>query len=110
MPSEPCWVEKTLADSQAPVVAASDYMQALPDGIREWVKADYSVLGTDGYGRSDTREALRSFFEIDRHHITATALSAQVRAGKMDAETARSAIQALPGVAKAVDSAPPWTR
>ena len=110
MPSEPCWVEKTLADSQAPVVAASDYMQALPDGIREWVKAHYSVLGTDGYGRSDTREALRSFFEIDRHHITATALSAQVRAGKMDAEAARSAIQALPGVAKAVDSAPPWTR
>ena len=51
-----------------PIVAASDYMRAVPDMIRTWVPRRYVSLGTDGFGRSDTRAALRSFFEVDRHH------------------------------------------
>ncbi|HEY4094616.1 MAG TPA: hypothetical protein VGM33_03855, partial [Baekduia sp.] len=57
-------------------VAATDYLRALPDGIREWVDAPYTVLGTDGFGRSDYRKALRRFFEVDRYHVVVAALHA----------------------------------
>jgi pyruvate dehydrogenase E1 component len=70
------FVERCLGDAGAPVVAATDYIRALPDGIRPWVRAPYTVLGTDGYGRSDYRKALRRFFEVDRHHIVVAALHA----------------------------------
>jgi pyruvate dehydrogenase E1 component len=59
-----------------PIVAASDYVSALPDLIRPWIRDRYVVLGTDGFGRSDTRAALRRFFEVDRHAIAVAALSA----------------------------------
>jgi pyruvate dehydrogenase E1 component len=59
-----------------PVVAASDYIRALPDMIRPWVEGPYTVLGTDGFGRSDYRKALRRFFEVDRHHVAVAALHA----------------------------------
>ncbi|HWH93948.1 MAG TPA: pyruvate dehydrogenase (acetyl-transferring), homodimeric type, partial [Baekduia sp.] len=59
-----------------PVVAASDYIRALPDSIRPWVDAPFTVLGTDGFGRSDYRKALRRFFEVDRHHVAVAALHA----------------------------------
>ncbi|WCB92218.1 Pyruvate dehydrogenase E1 component [Baekduia alba] len=59
-----------------PVVAASDYIRALPDQIRPWVEAPFTVLGTDGFGRSDYRKALRRFFEVDRHHVVVAALHA----------------------------------
>ena len=73
----PSWVEECLGtDRGAPVVATSDYMKALPDGIREWVPGRFAVLGTDGYGRSDWRKELRSFFEIDRRHVVVAALQA----------------------------------
>jgi pyruvate dehydrogenase E1 component len=58
----------------APAIAATDYMRAVPDQIRQWVPGSYRVLGTDGYGRSDTRRALRDFFEIDRRYVTLAAL------------------------------------
>jgi pyruvate dehydrogenase E1 component len=67
------FVEQSLA-GEAPVVAATDYIRALPDGIRPWVRAPYTVLGTDGFGRSDYRKALRRFFEVDRHHVVVAAL------------------------------------
>ncbi|HEV3130266.1 MAG TPA: pyruvate dehydrogenase (acetyl-transferring), homodimeric type [Solirubrobacteraceae bacterium] len=60
--------------SDAPTVAATDYIRAFPDQIRQWVPGPYRVLGTDGYGRSDTRRALRRFFEVDRHHVVVAAL------------------------------------
>ena len=63
-----------LADTEAPVIAASDYVRAFADQIRQWVPAPYRVLGTDGFGRSDSREELRRFFEVDRHHIALAAL------------------------------------
>jgi pyruvate dehydrogenase E1 component len=70
------FVEQSLGGRPGPVIAATDYMRALPDGIRPWVSAPYTVLGTDGFGRSDYRRALRSFFEVDRHHVAVAALHA----------------------------------
>jgi pyruvate dehydrogenase E1 component len=73
---EVSYVERVLGDRNGPVVAATDYIRALPDGIRPWVDAPYTVLGTDGFGRSDYRKALRRFFEVDRHHVVVAALHA----------------------------------
>ncbi len=68
------WVTQCLGEVEAPVIAATDYMKAFADQIREWVPHPYRVLGTDGYGRSDTREKLRHFFEVDRRFIVVAAL------------------------------------
>ena len=70
------YVEQCLNDSQGPVVAATDYMKAFADQIRPFVHKRYIVLGTDGFGRSDTREKLRRFFEVDRRHVAVAALKA----------------------------------
>jgi pyruvate dehydrogenase E1 component len=70
------YVEQALGERTGPVVAATDYIRALPDSIRQWVDAPYTVLGTDGFGRSDYRKALRRFFEVDRHHVVVAALQA----------------------------------
>ena len=75
--AQPIYVSEQLADSQGPIIAASDYNQAYADQIREFVNGRrYVVLGTDGYGRSGTREQLRRFFEVDRYQIVLAALSA----------------------------------
>ena len=58
------------------MIAATDYMKAIADGIRPYVPARYKVLGTDGFGRSDYRRKLRSFFEVDRFHVAVAALKA----------------------------------
>ena len=70
------YVEESLGGRSGPVVAATDYLRALPDSIRPWVDAPFTVLGTDGFGRSDYRKALRRFFEVDRHHVAVAALHA----------------------------------
>ena len=72
------YVEDCLRDRAGPVIAATDYMKAYADQIRGFLPqaAHYSVLGTDGFGRSDTRRALRRFFEVDRHHVAVAALKA----------------------------------
>ena len=62
-------VETCLADTQGPVIAATDYMRLFAEQIRPLVPRRYVVLGTDGFGRSDTREKLRHFFEVDRHYV-----------------------------------------
>ena len=77
----------------SPVVAATDYMKALPDQIREFVPARYAVLGTDGFGRSDTRANLRRHFEVDRGMIACAALSALLSEGKVSAKDAKSALK-----------------
>ncbi|MCY0387987.1 pyruvate dehydrogenase (acetyl-transferring), homodimeric type [Robbsia sp. Bb-Pol-6] len=69
-------VEKLLAGTQGPVVAATDYIRAFAEQIRAFVPRRYTVLGTDGFGRSDTREKLRHFFEVDRYWVTIAALKA----------------------------------
>jgi pyruvate dehydrogenase E1 component len=70
------YVEQCLSKGRGPVIASTDYMKAIGDGIRPYVPARYKVLGTDGFGRSDYRRRLRSFFEVDRHHVVVAALKA----------------------------------
>jgi pyruvate dehydrogenase E1 component len=89
-PQRHSYVETCLADRPGPVIAATDYIRAFADQIRPYVPRRYRVLGTDGYGRSDYRARLRSFFEIDRHYITVAALRAladeeQIPASRVDA-------------------------
>src|SRR5919206_320067 len=79
--------------SAGPVIAASDYIRALPDLIRTWVPRRYVTLGTDGYGRSDTREALRRFFEVDRKAIVVSALKALADEERVPAEKGKQAIE-----------------
>jgi pyruvate dehydrogenase E1 component len=79
------WVAQVLNDR--PTVASSDYMKALPDGVREWVPGAFTSLGTDGYGRSDWRRELRRFFEVDRFYVTVAALQ------HVDPAKARQAIE-----------------
>jgi pyruvate dehydrogenase E1 component len=87
-----CWVEECLPADSGPVVAATDYMKALPDGIRPWIAGTYRALGTDGFGRSDFRRTLRSFFEVDRHHVAISALSALAEDGAVERRTVAEAI------------------
>jgi pyruvate dehydrogenase E1 component len=88
-------VEQLLKDREGPVVAATDYMRVVPDQIREWVGGRYVTLGTDGYGRSDSRAALRKHFEVDRNYITVAALKALADEGKVDQKTVIGAMQKL---------------
>jgi pyruvate dehydrogenase E1 component len=78
-PEEPArvsYVERALGKGVGPVIAATDYIKAIPDGIRPYVPARYKALGTDGFGRSDYRKRLRAFFEVDRYHVAVAALKA----------------------------------
>ncbi len=85
-------VQQCLGDTRGPVVAATDYMKNYADQVREFVKGTYTVLGTDGFGRSDTREKLRSFFEVDRYFITVAALDALVKENILDGTVVKEAI------------------
>jgi pyruvate dehydrogenase E1 component len=87
------YVQHCLAGQAGPFVAATDYMRTVPDQIREWVPGRYHVLGTDGYGRSDSRAALRDFFEVDRRWIAVAALKALADEGMLDVATVTSAIE-----------------
>ena len=78
------YVAQCLGDRQGPFVAATDYMRIVPDQIRPWVPGRYAVLGTDGYGRSDSRAALRASFEVDRRYIVVAALKALADDGTLD--------------------------
>ncbi|OLC68940.1 MAG: pyruvate dehydrogenase (acetyl-transferring), homodimeric type [Betaproteobacteria bacterium 13_1_40CM_4_64_4] len=95
------WVEKCLAPTKGPIVAASDYVRAVADLIRPYVPRPYVALGTDGFGRSDTRAALRAFFEVDAKHICIAALAA------LDSKLAADALHryGIDAVAR-----PPWER
>ena len=96
-----------LLPGRAPIVAASDYVRAWPELIAAHVQAPFVALGTDGFGRSDTRAALRRFFEVDRAAITVAALATLVAEGRFERERLAEAIDRY-GVA--ADSEPPWTR
>ena len=72
-PKKP-YVTQCLEQEEGVVVAASDYVKLLPDGIARWIPSGLTSLGTDGFGRSDYRKALRRFFEVDRHHVVVAAL------------------------------------
>jgi len=87
------YITELLGDSDAPVISSTDYMKAYSDQVREYVGATFVTLGTDGYGRSDTREKLREFFEVDRRYVTVAALHGLALDGKMDAKTVAKALQ-----------------
>ncbi len=93
-PARVPYVQRCLEKCEGPVVAATDYVRNVPDQIREWIGTRYVTLGTDGYGRSDSRAALRKHFEVDRHFITVTALKALADEGKIDRATVAKAIAA----------------
>lgn len=76
-----------------PVIVATDYVRALPQMIASYVEPSYTVLGTDGFGRSDTRAALRGFFEVDRFHVVLTALHTLVQRGDIAPEVCAQAIE-----------------
>jgi pyruvate dehydrogenase E1 component len=80
---------------RGPFIAATDYMKTVSDQIRQWVPGRYAVLGTDGFGRSDSRAALRDFFEVDRKSIAAAALAALAEEGAFDKSKAARAIAEL---------------
>ena len=86
-------VAQCLEKTDGPVIAATDYVKLFADQIRAYVPQSYTVLGTDGYGRSDSREALRKHFEVDRYYIAVAALSALVEEGSISAKTISSAIK-----------------
>jgi pyruvate dehydrogenase E1 component len=85
-------VEECLKDTEGPVIAATDYIRAFADQIRAYVPRRYVVLGTDGFGRSDTRDKLRYFFEVDRKWVTVTALKALADDGKIPAAKVSEAL------------------
>jgi pyruvate dehydrogenase E1 component len=88
-------VATSLAGQAGPCVAATDYMRIVADQIRPWVPGRYVVLGTDGYGRSDSRAALREFFEVDSRYVVIAALKALADDGSIDAATVAQAITRL---------------
>jgi pyruvate dehydrogenase E1 component len=87
------YVTASLAETGGPVVAVSDFMKAVPDQIARWVPGRYATLGTDGFGRSDTREALRRFFEVDAGHVVVAVLAALADEGRITADVVQGAIQ-----------------
>ncbi|MCC6160805.1 MAG: pyruvate dehydrogenase (acetyl-transferring), homodimeric type [Nitrosomonas sp.] len=91
-PARSSYVETCLKDREGPVIASTDYMKIVADQIREFIPKRYCVLGTDGFGRSDTREKLRQFFEVDRHYVVVAALKALADEGKIPASQVTRAI------------------
>ncbi len=97
-PLEPArvpYVRALLDDCAGPIVAATDYVRAVPDQIRAWVSAPYVTLGTDGYGRSDARAPLRRHFEVDRQFIALAALKALSDTGRISPERVAQAVRTL---------------
>ncbi|WGK88409.1 alpha-ketoglutarate dehydrogenase [Pseudomonas migulae] len=103
-PARRSHVQESLNDA-APIIASTDYVRALPQLIASYAPARYTVLGTDGFGRSDTRSRLRAFFEVDRHQIVLSALTSLVQDGRLDAGVCAEAI-ARYGID--VDAIAPW--
>jgi pyruvate dehydrogenase E1 component len=87
------YLETCLEGHEGPVVASTDYIRLYAEQLREYIPRRYKVLGTDGFGRSDTRSKLREFFEVDRHHVTVAALRALQEEGKLEASVVAKAIQ-----------------
>jgi pyruvate dehydrogenase E1 component len=87
------YVQEVLGDRTGPFVAATDYMKTVADQIRQWVPGRYAVLGTDGFGRSDSRAELRRFFEVDRHYVVLATLKALADDGKVEAKVVTQAMQ-----------------
>lgn len=89
------YVTQRLKDAPGPFVAASDYMKVLPESIAQWVPGRLVSLGTDGFGRSESRAALRDFFEVDAKHIVLATLNALARENKVSFDAVKQAVKDL---------------
>ena len=89
------YLEKTLEKEQGVFVGVSDHVRSVPDGIARWIPGPYYSVGTDGFGRSDTRSSLRNFFEVDAAHIAFYALSGLFRKGDVSKDTVLRAMDEL---------------
>jgi pyruvate dehydrogenase E1 component len=87
------YVTQALESAEGPVVAVSDSMKAVPDQVARWVPGAFTPLGTDGFGRSDTRPALRRFFEVDAEHVVVATLAALAESGEVKPEAVSEAIE-----------------
>jgi pyruvate dehydrogenase E1 component len=85
-------VTSLLEGRQGPAIVATDYVRAYPEQVRAFVPMRYTVLGTDGYGRSDTRENLRRHFEVNRYYVAQAAVAALAAEGKLTGNDAAKAI------------------
>ncbi len=109
LPGGEPWVARQLGGARLPTVAASDYVRAVPEQIRAWIPGPYRTLGTDGFGRSDTRAALRDFFEVGSQWIVLAAL--ELLAREPGASVDPASVQALRTALGAQGrTAPPWER
>jgi pyruvate dehydrogenase E1 component len=99
------FITAALGDRGGPVVAVSDYMRAVPDQISRFVERRFVSLGTDGFGRSDTREALRRYFEVDAAHVVVAVLSALAEDGEAKTD---EVIDAIRRYELETDSPDPW--
>jgi len=106
-PPRASYVQECLGEPTGPVVAATDYQRAVPELIRPWVPGRYASLGTDGFGRSDYRRALRRFFEVDAQHVAVAALHALAQEGEVEPADVRQAIERYEIDTEAGD---PWRR
>ena len=87
------FIEEQITDTESPIIASTDYMKSFSDQIANFIPNSFTSLGTDGFGRSDSREALRSFFEVDRYHVVLAALKALKDQGKIDKKILSEAIK-----------------
>jgi pyruvate dehydrogenase E1 component len=87
------YITQQLADAKGPVVAATDYMKMHFEQLRDFIPASLTVLGTDGFGRSDSREQLRRFFEVNRYYVVVAALKALADEGKIKTNVVSKAIK-----------------
>ena len=105
-PARVPYVRQVLAQSKGPVIATSDYMRTLAEQISPYLDGRLLALGTDGFGRSETRKSLRRFFEVDAEHVVAATLSSLAQRGELDRAFAAQAIKEL-GINP--EAPPPWT-
>lgn len=105
-PQKVPYVTECLTGRTGPVIAATDYKRAFADQVREYVPGKFVVLGCDGFGRSDSRQQLRSFFEVDRYHVAIAALKALADEGKIPASKVSEALEKY-GIA--ANRPAPWT-
>ena len=94
-----------MAGGEGPVVAVTDFMRSVPDQVSRWIPRDYTSLGTDGYGHSDTRERLREHFEVTAEHLVVTVLSRLAATGSIPISRVADAIEAY---GLATDLPDPW--
>jgi pyruvate dehydrogenase E1 component len=93
--ARPAIVTEALGSGPEPVVAITDYVRSVPDQVARFIDRPYTSLGTDGFGRSDARDALRSHFEVDTAHLVVTVLSELARAGQVEAAVVKEAMGEL---------------